>query len=81
MKKINETRNYSLEERDSKMNWCVKRTKRFIQFYIVLKNFYILASAITGWISISALASLLGIPIAITSSGIMIKEKKEKEAW
>ena len=33
----------------------------------------ILASAITGWVSISAFASLFGIPIEITSSAIRLK--------
>ena len=33
----------------------------------------ILASAITGWVSISAFASLFGIPIEITSSSIRLK--------
>ena len=33
-----------------------------------IKHFLILASTITGCISISAFASLLGIPIGITSS-------------
>ena len=35
-----------------------------------IENFLILASTITGCISISAFASLLGIPIGITSSAI-----------
>ena len=34
------------------------------------EHFLILASAITGCISISTFASLLGIPIGITSSSI-----------
>ena len=33
----------------------------------------ILASTITGWVSISAFASLFGIPIQITSSAIRLK--------
>ena len=38
-----------------------------------IKHFLILASTITGCISISAFASLLGIPIGITSSAIALK--------
>ena len=37
------------------------------------ERFVILASAVTGSISISAFASLLGIPIGITSSAIGLK--------
>ena len=52
-----------------------------------IENFLILASTITGCISILAFASLLGIPIGITSSAIapwiikyksLIKKKKKK---
>ena len=35
-----------------------------------IEHFLILASTITGCISISAFTSLIGIPIGITSSGI-----------
>ena len=38
-----------------------------------IENFLILASTITGCISISAFASLLGIPVGITSSAIGLK--------
>ena len=38
-----------------------------------IEYFLILASTITGCISFSAFASLLGIPIGITSSAIGIK--------
>ena len=50
------------------MNWLVKRTN---PNYI--EHFYILATAITGCISISAFASLVGIPIRITSSEVGLK--------
>ena len=38
-----------------------------------IEYFLILASAITGYVSISAFASLLGIPVSITSSVIGLK--------
>ena len=38
-----------------------------------IEHFLILASAVTGCISISAFASLLGIPIEITSSAKGLK--------
>ena len=54
------------------MNWWVKSTKRFVQVNNI-EHFLILASAGTGCISISAFASLLVIPIGITSSAIGLK--------
>ena len=38
-----------------------------------IRHFLILASAITGCVSISALASLIGIPTGISSSAIGLK--------
>ena len=38
-----------------------------------IEQFLILASKITGCVSISALASLIGIPIGITSSATVLK--------
>ena len=51
----------------SKKHIEVCRTLNFIE------HFLILASTITGYISISAFASLLGIPIRITSSAMRLK--------
>ena len=50
------------------MNWWVKRSKRFVQLYSEL--FLISASTITRCVPISAFASLVGIPLEITSSAI-----------
>ena len=36
-------------------------------------NFLILVSKSTAWVSISAFASLIGIPIGITTSPIVLK--------
>ena len=55
------------------MNWWVKSTKRFVQSVNYIEHFLILASTITGCVSISAFASLIGIPIGITSSAIGLK--------
>ena len=38
-----------------------------------IKQFLVLASAVTGFISISTFAFLLGVPIKITSSAIGLK--------
>ena len=61
-----------------------------------IKNFLILASTITGCVSISAFASLIGMPIGIMSSAIGLKicvttagikkykliiKKRKKKAW
>ena len=52
------------------MNWWIKSTKRFVQLQIVLSTFLFFASTITGCVSISTFASLVGIPVGITSSAI-----------
>ena len=45
-------------------------TLNFIEHFLILAS---LASTTTGCISISAFASLLGIPIGITSSALELK--------
>ena len=72
MKNINETRNYFLEEIDQ--NELMNRKHKMICTTLsYIEHFLILASTITGWISISAFASLIGIPIGTTSSSIGLK--------
>ena len=69
LKNIDETRYYFLEEIEQSEVMGRKHKKVFtILNYI--ENFLILASTITGCISISAFASLFGIPIGITNSAI-----------
>ena len=68
-KNIDETRNYFLKEIEqnelmSKKQKMVRTTLNYIE------HFLILSSTIAGCISISAFASLLGIPLGITSSAI-----------
>ena len=48
------------------MNRWIKSTKALTH----IKHLLIIASAITGCISISAFASFLGIPLGITSTAI-----------
>ena len=69
LKNINETRNYFLEEIEQNELMSRKHEKVCTTLNYI-EHFLILASAITGCISISAFASLLGIPIEITSSAI-----------
>ena len=72
LKNIDETRNYFLEE--IKQNELMsKKHKKVCTALYYIEHFLILASTITGCISISAFASLIGIPIGITSSAIGLK--------
>ena len=50
-----------------------KKPKRFCTTLNYTEHFLILASTITGCISISAFASLIGIPVGIISSTIGLK--------
>ena len=93
LKNIDETRNDLVEE----INWndlIHKKHKNVCTILDYIELVLILASTITGCVSISAFASLVGIPIGITSSTIVliicaitagikkyesiIKKKKEK---
>ena len=72
LKNIDETRNYFLEE--IKQNKLMsKKYKKVCTALNYIERFLTLPSTITGCISISAFASLLGIPIGITSSAIGLK--------
>ena len=72
LKNIDETRNYLIEEINQNELMSRKHKKVCITLnYIELC--LILASTITGCISISAFASLLGVPIGITDSAIGLK--------
>ena len=63
-KNIDETRNYFLEQ--IKQNELMSRKHKTICTTLnYIEHFLILASTITGCISISAFASLVGIPIGI----------------
>ena len=70
--KIDEIRNYVLEE--IKQNELMSRKHEKVCVTLnYIENFLILASAVTGCISLSAFSSLLGILIGITSSAIGLK--------
>ena len=72
LKDIHEARNYFIEEieQNELMN---KKQKKVCTTLNCIENFLILGSVITACTSISAFASLLGIPIGITSSAIGLK--------
>ena len=72
LKKINEIRIYLIEEinRNELMSKKHKKVCRVLNY---IDNSLIVLSTITGCISISAFASLVGIPIGITSSATGLK--------
>ena len=72
LKNIDETKKYLIEEinRNELMS---KKHKKVYTALNYIEHFIILASTITGYVSISAFASLVGILIGITSSAIGIK--------
>ena len=72
LKNVDETRNYLIEEinRNELMN---KKHKKFCTTLNYIEHFLILAYTITGRVSISDFASLVGISVGITSSAIGLK--------
>ena len=72
LKNMNETRNYFLGE--IKQNQLMNRKHQKVCTTLsYIKHILILAFTITGYISVSAFASLLGIPVGITTSAIGLK--------
>ena len=72
LKNIDETKNYLIEE----INQNELMSKKYKNVYIVsnyIEQLLILTSTVTGCSSISAFASLVGIPIGVTSSAIGLK--------
>ena len=72
LKNTDETRNYFLEEIEQNESMSGKH-KTVCTTLNYIEHFFILASAITGCISIAAFASFLGAPVGITSSAIGLK--------
>ena len=71
-KNTDETGNYFLQEKEQNEQTS-KKHKKVCTTLNYIEHFLILASTITGCISISAFASLLGIPIGNMSSAIGLK--------
>ena len=67
LRKNDETRNYLLDElkHNNLMSEQYKKTSYYLNY---VENLLILASTVTGCISISAFASLVCVPVSITSS-------------
>ena len=72
LKNIDETRNYLIEEINRK-ELMSKKHEKFCTTLNYIEHFLILDSAITGCVSISAFASLVGVSIEITSSATGLK--------
>ena len=71
LKKIDEIRNSLIEEINQNELMSKKHKKRRVLNYI--DHLLIVVSTITGCVSISALASLVDIPVGIASSAIELK--------
>ena len=72
LKNINETRCYFLEEIEQN-ELMSRKHKKVCSTLNYNEHFLTLAFTVTGCISVSAFASLLGIPIGIMSSAIVLK--------
>ena len=71
-KKIDEIRNY-LNKEINRNELLSKKHKKVCRVLNYIDHLVIAISTITGCVSISAFASLVGIPIGITSSAIGLK--------
>ena len=72
LKNIDKPRNYFIEEINGN-ELMSKKHKKVCTTLDYVDHFLILASTITGYISIAAFSSLVGISRGITSSGIGLK--------
>ena len=72
LKKIDEIRNYLIEEINQN-ELMSKKHKKVSGVLIYIEHSLIVISTITGCVSISAFASLVSIPIGIMSSAIGLK--------
>ena len=72
LRKIDEKRNYLLEEikHNDLISGQYKKTCKYLNY---VKNLFILLSAVTSCVSISTFASLVCVPVGITSSAVGMK--------
>ena len=72
LRKIDETRNYLFDEikHNDLMSEKYKKTCKYLNY---VEHLLILASAVAGCISISAFASLVRVPVGITSPAVGLK--------
>ena len=72
LKNVDGARNYLIEETNSN-ELISKKSKKIYTSLSYVEHFLILASTITGCVSISVFASVIGILIGITSSAVGLK--------
>ena len=72
LNKTDETRNYLLKEikHNDLMSEKYKKTCKYLNY---VEHLLILASTVTGYVSISEFASLVCVPVGITSSAVGLK--------
>ena len=72
LRKTDETRNYLLDEmkHNDLMSEKYKKTCKYLNY---VEHLLILASTVTGCVSISAFFPLVCVPVGITSSAVGIK--------
>ena len=68
-KKIDEIRNYFIEETNQN-ELMSKKNKKVCRVFNYISHSFIVFSIINGCVSVADFASLVGIPIVITSSAI-----------
>ena len=71
-KNVDETRTYFLEE-IKQIELMSRKHKKICETLNYIEYFLLLASAITGWISIATFSSLIAFPMRITSCVIRLK--------
>ena len=69
LNKIDETKNYILEELKHN-DLMSEKNKKVCKSLNYFGNDFVFVSAVSGCVSVSAFVSLLGIPIEITSSAL-----------
>ena len=72
LENVNETRNYLFEE-INRNGLISEKHKIFFTILNYIEDFFFLGATITGCISISAFASLVGISIGIASFAVRLK--------
>ena len=72
LKNIERTRNYLIKEINQN-ELMIKKYKKVYRVLNYIEHLLMLVSTVTGCVSISAFTSLVGIPVGITSYGIVLK--------
>ena len=73
LKRVDEVRNYLIEEINQN-KLMGKKHKKVCRVLNYIDHSFIVISTIAGCVSISGFASLIGIPIGITSSAIELRK-------